>query len=462
MAAASIATARIAALPATTARHRRRRIHRAQATHAQAASPRREDDVDGTRSKMPIEDTTPTVMPSRRAALLSAAAASTIILPGTPSLAIPSYNVTLAKLDKEARDKASSVTVVTPEEQKAATKKIYKGLAAQGEVLTPVGDGSISLSPMGIGTWSWGNQFVWGYDESMDPELARVFNEAVESGINVFDTADSYGTGNGLDGRSEVLIGQFLRQCPSAKVDGVNIATKFAAYPWRITPGSVVQAAKESCARLGKESIELGQLHWSTGNYQPLQERALWGGIADAYDEGYIKAIGLSNYGPKQLRKIHKYMSSRGVPIATLQVQYHLLSRFPEVNGTRETCDELGIRTIAYSPLALGLLTGKYSVDNPPPGLRGFAYKDVLPPLPGLLDCMKAVAEERNKTLPQVAINWCLCKDTTPIPGVKSMRQLDDDLGALGWRLSEGEVAELDAAAEKVGKSTSQNIFQTA
>jgi hypothetical protein len=289
MAAASIATARIAALPATTARHRHRRIHRAQATHAQAASPS-EDDVDGTRSKMPLEGTAPTVMPSRRAALLSAAAASSIILPGTPSLAIPSYNVTLAKLDKEARDKASSVTVVTPEEQKAATSKIYKGLAAQGEVLTPVGDGSISLSPMGIGTWSWGNQFVWGYDESMDPELARVFNEAVESGINVFDTADSYGTGNGLDGRSEVLIGQFLRQCPSAKVDGVNIATKFAAYPWRITPGSVVQAAKESCARLGKESIELGQLHWSTGNYQPLQERALWGGIADAYDEGIHKS----------------------------------------------------------------------------------------------------------------------------------------------------------------------------
>ena len=150
------------------------------------------------------------------------------------------------------------------------------------------------------------------------------------------------------------------------------------------------------------------------------------------------------------------------MPIATLQVQYHLLSRFPELNGTRETCDELGIRTIAYSPLALGLLTGKYSTENPPPGLRGFAYKDVLPPLPGLLDCMRAIGRERGKTLPQIAINWCLCKDTTPIPGVKTMRQLEDNLGALGWRLSEGEVAELDAAAEKVGRSTSQNIFQTA
>lgn len=463
MAATSLAAARIVALPAPAARRGDRRRDRSS-----RASASRPDDDGAPSSPSPSTPSSSFGVaepwaPSRRAALLSAASASAVVLPGAPTLAIPSYNVTLAKLDKEARDRHSAQLLApTPEQAKAATKRIYKGLAAQGEELTQVGGGALSLSPMGIGTWSWGNQFVWGYDESMDPELSSVFNAAVDAGVNLFDTADSYGTGNGLDGRSEVLIGTFLRQCPSTKVDGVNVATKFAAYPWRITRKSVVNAARESCERLGKESVELGQLHWSTGNYQPLQERALWGGIADAYDLGLIKAVGLSNYGPKQLRKIHAYMSERGVPIATLQVQYHLLSRFPELNGTRETCDELGIRTIAYSPLALGLLTGKYSTENPPPGLRGFAYKDVLPPLPGLLDCMRAIGRERGKTLPQIAINWCLCKDTTPIPGVKTMRQLEDNLGALGWRLSEGEVAELDAAAEKVGKSTSQNIFQTA
>ena len=458
MTATSLTAARIIALPATAAC----RGDRSSRDRSSRASASRSDD-DEVRSSP--SSSTPSSAPSRRAALLSAASASAsaVVLPGAPTLAIPSYNVTLAKLDKEARDRhAAQPLAPTQEQAKAATKRIYKGLAAQGEELTAVGAGALSLSPMGIGTWSWGNQFVWGYDESMDPELQSVFNAAVDAGVNLFDTADSYGTGNGLDGRSEVLIGTFLRQCPSTKVDGVNVATKFAAYPWRITRESVVRAARDSCERLGKESVELGQLHWSTGNYQPLQERALWGGIADAYDLGLIKAIGLSNYGPKQLRKIHAYMSGRGVPIATLQVQYHLLSRFPELNGTRETCDELGIRTIAYSPLALGLLTGKYSTENPPPGLRGFAYKDVLPPLPGLLDCMRAIGRERGKTLPQIAINWCLCKDTTPIPGVKTMRQLEDNLGALGWRLSEGEVAELDAAAEKVGRSTSQNIFQTA
>ena len=133
-----------------------------------------------------------------------------------------------------------------------------------------------------------------------------------------------------------------------------------------------------------------------------------------------------------------------------------------ETNGTRETCDELGIRLVAYSPLALGLLTGKYDVDHPPPGLRGFAYKDVLPPLPALLGTMREIGAARGKTLPQVAINWCLCKDTTPIPGVRSMRQLEDNLGAMGWRLSEAEVDALDKASDEVGTSTSQNIFQTA
>ena len=321
--------------------------------------------------------------------------------------------------------------------------------------------GELSFGELGLGCWSWGNSFVWGYEESMDDELQRVFNVAVDRGVRLFDSADSYGK----DGRSEQLLGKFIREYPGEdeKKNQIILATKFAPYPWRVTSKSFVNAAKESAKRFGKDKIDLGQLHWSTGNYQPLQEGALWSGIADAYEEGIIGAVGLSNYGPKQLQKIHKYMSQRGVPISTLQVQYHLLSRFPELNGTKETCDELGIKLIAYSPLALGLLTGKYSVANPPPGLRGQAYKGVLPPLPTLLETMREVGDAHGgKSLPQVALNWCMCKDTVPIPGAKNVRQLEDNLGALGWRLSAAEVAELDKAAEKVGVSTSQNIFQTA
>ena len=425
--------------------------------------------------------------PSRRGLLLGAggiavATAPGLILPDGVRASPASSRATLAALDQRRGVTPASVSSAVAS---GTTNRSVANAWSGSEENVVVGDGALSLSPMGVGTWSWGNQFVWGYDESDDPALETVFDRAVDAGINLFDTADSYGTGNGLDGRSEVLLGEFLSRYPerSARANGgsngdltaavtrqsrVNIASKFAPYPWRVTPGSVVRAARESCARLGKSSIELGQLHWSTGNYQPVQERALWAGIADAYDQGVIRAVGLSNYGPKQLRRVAKYMRSRNVPIATLQVQYHLLSRFPEFNGTRETCDELGIRLIAYSPLGLGLLTGKYSVSNPPPGLRGFAYKDVLPALPGLLDVARIVGEERRdektgaaKTPAQVALNWCLCKDTTPIPGAKNLAQLDENLGALGWRLSEGEVMALDEAARKAGASTSQNIFQT-
>ena len=190
------------------------------------------------------------------------------------------------------------------------------------------------------------------------------------------------------------------------------------AYPWRITR----VRARARLVRATPRIRELGQLHWSTGNYQPLQERAL-GGIADAYDLGLTKVIGLSNYGPKQLRKIHAYMSGRA-SIATLQVQYHPVP-VPQLNGTRETCDELGIRTVAYLAGA-GAVDGEVFDGNPRPGLRGSRQRRCR--RCRFVDCMRAIGRERGKTLPQIAINWCLCKDTT-IPGVKTMRQLEDNLG---------------------------------
>jgi pyridoxine 4-dehydrogenase len=423
--------------------------------------------VDGDDSSAPLEPADAST--SRRGLLL-----------GTGGLAVATTQGLVLPGLASASPASSRATLAAPASQTAFPEKKAPYVAWSGtETNTVVGDGALSISPMGVGTWSWGNQFVWGYDERFDPELEKVFDRAVDRGITLFDTADSYGTGNGLDGRSEVLLGEFLRRYPQntslprsedalKRLSEVNIASKFAPYPWRITPRSVVRAARESSDRLGKESVELGQLHWSTGNYQPFQERALWDGLAEAYETGVIKAVGLSNYGPEQLKRAAAYMRRRSVPIATLQVQYHLLSRFPEMNGTRELCDALGIRLIAYSPLGLGLLTGKYSVENPPPGVRGYAYREVLPALPALLDVARSIGEARAdpetgipKTPAQIALNWCLCKDTTPIPGAKTLDQLNENLGALGWRLSEGEVRALDDAAAAVGKSTSQNIFQT-
>lgn len=314
---------------------------------------------------------------------------------------------------------------------------------------------------MGCGTWAWGNRLLWGYDESMDEQLQAVFNFCVSNGVTLFDTGDSYGTGR-LNGRSELLLGRFTRDYRGTGQENICIATKLAAYPWRLTRQSMVRAGKASAQRLGR-NIDLVQMHWSTANYAPWQEKALLDGLADLYEQGLVRGVGLSNYGPKRLKYAYKKFSDRGVPISTLQVQYSLLSTYPVTQlGLKEVCDEMGIKLIAYSPLALGLLTGKYAEGSSfPKGIRGLLFRQLLPKMRSLLSCLQAIANLRNKTMSQVALNWCIGKGTIPIPGAKTVGQAKENLGALDWQLNSGEIAELDRAAASTDKKMVQNIFQT-
>jgi pyridoxine 4-dehydrogenase len=319
----------------------------------------------------------------------------------------------------------------------------------------------LSLPTMGCGTWAWGNRLLWGYDESMDDQLQAVFNLCVSNGVTLFDTGDSYGTGK-LNGRSEQLLGRFKREYSGLNQENICIATKLAAYPWRLTRQSMISACQASAKRLGR-NVDLVQMHWSTANYFPWQEWPLLEGLADLYQQGLVKGVGLSNYGPKRLKRVYQKFSDRTVPITTLQVQYSLLSTYPVTElGIKDVCDELGIKLIAYSPLALGILTGKYSEKgNFPKGIRGLLFRQLLPGVRPVLDCLREIAESRNKTMSQVAINWCICKGAIPIPGAKNLEQAKQNIGALGWQLDSGEMAELDKAAARTDKKMVQNIFQT-
>jgi pyridoxine 4-dehydrogenase len=304
---------------------------------------------------------------------------------------------------------------------------------------------TLSLPAMGCGTWAWGNRLLWGYDESMDSQLQEIFTLCVNEGVTLFDTGDSYGTGK-LNGQSETFC----------------IATKLAAYPWRLTRNSMISACQASANRL-RRPVDLVQLHWSTANYAPWQEGRLLDGLGDLVEKGLVKGVGLSNFGPQRLEYAHKKFSSRGISLTSLQVQYSLLSTYPVTElGLKEVCDGLGIQLIAYSPLALGLLTGKYeNTQNLPKGLRGWLFRQLIPAIRPLLDTMTAVARSREKTLSQVALNWCMAKGSLPIPGAKTVSQARENMGALGWRLDAGEVAELDRSSARLEKKMVQNIFQS-
>lgn len=317
----------------------------------------------------------------------------------------------------------------------------------------------LMLPEMGCGTWAWGNRLLWDYQVEMDDGLQAVFDFCVSQGITLFDTGDSYGTGK-LSGQSEKLLGQFNAAYEGAYKEQICLATKLAPYPWRLTRGSMVSAGQDSAQRLGQ--LDLVQMHWTTANYFPWQEGPLLDGLAELCDRNIAKGVGLSNYGPKRLRWAHKRLAALGIKVQTLQVQYSLLSTYPvdELN-LKAVCDELDIQLIAYSPLALGLLTGKYADKSDlPGGLRKLALGQILPGATPLLSCLKAVAASRNKTMAQVALNWCICKGTIPIPGAKNLQQAQQNAGALGWSLDEGEIAELEAAAA-CGKKMVQNIFQS-
>jgi pyridoxine 4-dehydrogenase len=187
------------------------------------------------------------------------------------------------------------------------------------------------------------------------------------------------------------------------------------------------------------------------------------GSSPQLYYQGLVKGIGLSNYGPKNLQRAYEYLKEKGVKISTLQVQYSLLSTYPLATlGLKQLCQELDIQIIAYSPLTLGILTGKYQdLNSLPSGPRKGLFKELLPKIQPLLQTIDAIAKTNGKTMSQVAINWCICQGTIPIPGAKNLSQARENIGALGWRLSSAEVTELETIALSLEKQMIQNIFQT-
>ena len=348
-----------------------------------------------------------------------------------------------------------------------------------------VSAGPIDISSLGCGTWSWGNRLLFDYDPSQDEGIYEAYREIRNAGVTIFDTADSYGTFD-LNGRAEILLGRFERryqeELRSSKVaDNKNgnwwsfgtssspkssgnvqqVATKLAPYPWRVTPGQIVSAAEASLKRLGQDQLAVAQLHWSTANYQPFQEKALWEGIADVYDKGLCQAVGVSNYGPKQLQKVAARMSEREVPLAIAQIQYSLMT-YQVAKDMNSACDDVNCRLISYSPLCLGLLTGKYTLDNlPRSGPRQQLFRELLPGARDLLGTLNAVAKEYGKSQTQVAINWAICKGTVPIPGARTIEQARENLGSTGWSLRQDALDELDFTASRVKKPMIQNVFQT-
>jgi aryl-alcohol dehydrogenase-like predicted oxidoreductase len=306
---------------------------------------------------------------------------------------------------------------------------------------TQLGVNGPTVSSLGIGTWAWGDSLFWSYGKDYNEEqIQAAFHTAIDSGITLFDTAEVYGLGE-----SERIIGRLLKQAKQP----VAIATKYFPLPWRFTSDAVSSTLKASLDRLQVSKVALYQVHWPLEFF--LGQDGLMNALADEVMQGRIEAVGVSNYSADQMKQAHEILARRGIPLAVNQVQYSLLSRKIESNGVLNTARELGVTILAYSPLAQGLLTGKYSVDSSdrPQGARSldprFSPKG-LEKLAPVLETLRAIAQTHDRTPAQVALNWLMAQgNVIPIPGAKNARQAEQNAGAMGWSLTPEECDRLSA-----------------
>lgn len=300
----------------------------------------------------------------------------------------------------------------------------------------------LGVAPLGVGAWAWGTTRLWGYGKDYGrQDVGEAFRASMASGVTLVDTAEIYGSG-----ASERIISELLREgnFESKPV----IATKFAPLPQRLSPRSLIKAVDASLERLGIPTIDLYQVHFPN---PLLKIESLMDALADTVKEGKIRKVGVSNYSAGQMRRAHERLASHGIPLASNQVHYNLLNRAPETNGVLDACRELGVTLIAYSPIAQGLLTGKYRPGIKPSGLvrragRAFGEQN-LRKIEPVVDILREIGAARGKEPAQVALNWLIThKGTFPIPGAKNEHQARQNAGAIGWSLTDVEAAKLDLA----------------
>ena len=200
--------------------------------------------------------------------------------------------------------------------------------------------------------------------------------------------------------------------------------------------------------RLGVATVDLYQVHFPN----PLFKiESLMDALADAVKDGKIRHVGVSNYNVDQMQRAHDRLASHDIELASNQVEYSLFQRAPETNGVLDACRDLGVTLIAYSPIAQGLLTGKYNPGDKPSGLvrrfgKSFSEKNLRKVEP-VVNILREIGSAHDKEPAQVALNWLVTRrNTLPIPGAKNERQARQNAGALGWALTDDETEKLELA----------------
>lgn len=309
-----------------------------------------------------------------------------------------------------------------------------------------LGRSQLLISPIGLGCWQFseGRGMAGGYWPALSQETTnQIVAASLAGGINWFDTAELYG-----NGRSEAALARALTAAGRANGE-VVVATKWK--PLLRTAGTIRTTIGERRARLAPFGIDLHQIH---GPYAFATSKGMMNAMADLVDGGAIRAVGVSNFSAAKMRAAHRALAARGIPLVSNQMPYSLLNRKIEASGVLEAAQELGITIIAYSPLAQGILTGKFhrepelirSRPGPRKFLRSFRSRGLERSRP-LVQTLEEIAQAHGATASQVALNWLVNfhgDRVVAIPGATSVRQAEDNARSMGFTLTPAELRRID------------------
>jgi aryl-alcohol dehydrogenase-like predicted oxidoreductase len=306
-----------------------------------------------------------------------------------------------------------------------------------------LGKTNIQVTPIGLGMMEFsggGGLLGMAFPKIDQEEKNKIVQAALTGGINWFDTAELYG-----QGVSEASLAAALKAAGQKDQD-VVVATKW--WPLLRTAGNIPHTIQNRIRFLDGYSISLYMIHQPYGFSTPESEMDA---MADLVKAGKIRSVGVSNFNPERMRRAYRALQERGLPLAVNQVRYSLMDRSIETNGILDTAKELGMTIIAYTPLASGLLTGKYH-KNPDLLLKKSLMwranlQRQVEKSRKLVVALEEIGARYNATPAQVALNWVITNQgeiVVTIPGATKVRQAEESAGAMEFKLSGDELARLD------------------
>jgi aryl-alcohol dehydrogenase-like predicted oxidoreductase len=317
--------------------------------------------------------------------------------------------------------------------------------------LRRLGRSEVLVSALGLGCWQFsrGHGLSGGYWAVLsEDEIRAIVGRSLSGGIQWFDTAESYG-----GGESERMLAAALRGL-GVKPGDVVIASKWR--PFGRTSHSIVGTIDERLKNLAPFPIDLYQVH-QPYSFSPVPSQMKE--MAKLVAAGKVRTVGVSNFNRKRMITAQRTLASLGVQLVSNQMPYSLLDRRIETAGVMDTAKELGVMIIAYSPLAQGLLSGKYH-DDPERIKAAGGYRRYLGKFKrrGLeksrpvVEAVREVAARHSATPSQVALNWLISfhgESVVAIPGATRAAQAEENAGALRFRLTPDELDHLDRASSR-------------